>query len=331
MRRSWFVLIILSLVLSLSIPLLYGGLDSLRAVARVPPLALAGLLGMVLLGWMCNAARITLLANSLRARLSCRRALGTVVAAEFAGVATPANAGGMATYVFLLSRRKLSAGDAAAVVAVDQLTDLVFFATTVPIAVLLFAVEGGISHPLRLLGLLLAVALLGLGALYLLIRHYRRLAIFLGRRLHHTPRLRSLRYRLARALIRFRRSIGVMLNMGIPRLVLVYLFCSAHWMLRYSILPILLWVLGEAVPWGYLFVMQGLLLFLGQITFLPGGGGGIELGFSALLAPYLDATTSAAALLIWRFCTFYWYLLAGAPVFAFTAGDLALRRAPRAT
>ena len=323
MRRSWLILIAVSLSLSLTVPVLYGGLDSLRALRQVPPWAIAALLGMVGVGWLFNAARIRLLATSLGGRLSRRRALLTVVASEFAGVATPANAGNPPTYVLLLSRQDLKVAQAAAVVAVDGLTDLVFFATAVPMALLLFTLDRGISHPLRIGGLLLGLTVLGLAALVMLLRHYRTVALWIGRRLGHTPRTRRLRYRLARGLIQFRHAVRLLLGMGLGRLVLLYLFCVGHWMLRYGILPMILWFLGEAVPWGYLFVMQGLLLFLGQVIVLPGGGGGVEIAFSAMLAPYLDPTTTATTLLLWRFCTFYWYLIAGAPVFALASSQAA--------
>ena len=41
---------------------------------------------------------------------------------------------------------------------------------------------------------------------------------------------------------------------------------------------------------------------------------------AALLAPWLPARTLAVALLLWRFATFYWYLLLGGAVFAVTVG-----------
>lgn len=325
MKRSWLVLTIASLVLSLSIPVLYGGLDSLRAIRAVQPSAILLLIGMIVAAWVFNAMRIRLLVKALGGTLNHRAALTAVIASEFAGVATPAGAGNPATYILLLSRSGLPVSAAAAVVAVDQFINLVFFGTAVPIAVLLFALDGGISHPLRIAGLMVALFVLGLATLVLLLRNYRPIALAVGRVLGRLPRLQRFRFRLARGLLRFRNNVRMLLGMGFPRLVLLYLYCLVHWMLRYGVLPMVVWLLGKAVPWGYLFVMQGILLFLGQVTFLPGGGGGVEVGFSALLAPYLNATSTAAALLLWRFATFYWYLLAGAPVFIVATGRTATR------
>ncbi len=325
MRKPWSLLIIVSLVLSFGVPLLYGGLDSISGLARIPLWVFPLLLGMVGIGWMCNAGRVRLLACSLGVPLPFRRAVVTVISAEFAGVATPAATGEWATYLLLLSQRGLRVSRGAALVAIDKLVDLVFFSTAVPIAALLYAVDGGLDHPLRVAGVTVALLLAGLAALGLLLHHYRPVILWFGRLLHHFPRLRRTRFRLARSIIQFRRSVRVLLGMGPRRMALVYMFCVAHWMLRYSMLPILLSTIGHPVAWSYLFVVQQLLLFAGMATFLPGGGGGVEIGFSAILGSQLDTATTATALLAWRFVTFYWYLIAGAPVFLWSTGRWAHR------
>lgn len=323
MRRSWGLLIVVSLALSLAVPLLYGGLDSLAQLRRLPLWALALLLGMVFLGWNFNAARMHLLAHYLGSPMSRRQALATVVSAEFAWAASPAGAGGLATYVFLLTRHGLTPGRGAALVAVDQFTDLVFFATAMPLALVLYALHSGISHPLRLFALVAVLVLGGALTLAWLVRRYRSLALGLGRLLRRVPRLSRVRYRLARWLVQFKQGVRLLLAMGKGRMFLLYLFCVGHWMMRYGVLPMLLWLLGESVPWGYLFAIQALLGFVAHVTFLPGGGGGVEVAFGALLSPYLDPAASAFVLLVWRFCTFYWYLLAGAPVFVLNTGKMA--------
>lgn len=322
-RRPWLFLIILSVTLSVSVPIVYGGLASLAGLARLPWWGFLLLLGMVVFGWCVNAARVHLLTHSLGGRLRYGDAVMAVVSAEFAGATTPAGAGEPATYVFLLARAGLRAGQGAAVVAVDKFTDLVFFATAIPIALLFYVQGEDISHPDRMMVLGVSLVLAGLVLLALLLHHYRRIAIGLGRLLRHVPRLRHSGFRLARALVHFRQSVRFLLTMNRARLFALYSLCLAHWLLRYSVLPVLLWILGESVPWGYLFVAQGILLFVGQATFLPGGGGGVEVGFSALLSPYLNATESATVLLLWRFFTFYWYLIAGAPLFTVTSGTRA--------
>jgi uncharacterized protein (TIRG00374 family) len=104
------------------------------------------------------------------------------------------------------------------------------------------------------------------------------------------------------------------------------MLCVGHWLLRYSILSLTVRAVGGSIPWSYAFVAQMLSLTAGQATLLPGGSGGTEASSSLLLLPYMDAGTAAGAVLVWRFVTFYWYLIAGAPVFAVLAGRPLWRR-----
>jgi len=320
MRRHWLLLIVISLALSVSIPLYMGGFESLAKLRQLPFYAIALLIGMVFLGWLANAGRIWLLVTTLDHRIRWRTAITSVVSAEFAGLATPVATGAGATYMFLLSRHGVPVGRTAGLMAIDFMMEIVFFATTLPVAAIIFSLESPVSRPLNLGVLVIVLLAAGAGLLAVLIRYYRPLALKVGQLMHHVPRLRRVRFRLARLLIQFRHSIQMLIRMGWRRLLLLYLLVVSHYLVRYSLLPIILWFLDEAVPWGYLFIVQTVILFLGQATFLPGGGGGVEIGFTALLTPYLDRSTIATALLGWRFLTFYWYLMFGGVIFLLTTG-----------
>ncbi|MDA8094038.1 MAG: lysylphosphatidylglycerol synthase transmembrane domain-containing protein [Betaproteobacteria bacterium] len=325
MRKSAIFLILISLTLSLSLPVLYGGLRGFSELRRLPAWAIPLLLFLVVLGWCCNAARLMLLADRLGVRIRPLHALSTVISTEFAWSATPAGSGGPPTYVFLLRHHGLPIARGAAMATVDQFVDLIFFTTSVPIALFVSALNRRISHPVALALLVSVLMITGVGMLVWLFRQYRKIALWIGRLSNHVIRLRKVRFRMARWLIQFRHTVRLLISMGMWRLSLLYLFCVMHWMLRYSVLPILLWFVGKPLSWGYLFVAQLVLNLVGIVTFLPGGGGGVELGFSAFLHSHLSPALLAFILVAWRFCTFYWYLLAGAPVFALTTGKMAGR------
>ena len=187
-------------------------------------------------------------------------------------------------------------------------------------ALIVFAAAGRLGHPLWFAVAVLGPLVGGMAAVLALLRHHDWLIRRLGKATHRLPIDAGRRRRLARWSIRFGRTIRLLVAMPKPRLALLYACCASHWLLRYSVLPLVLYGLGQTVPWSYLFVIQGMLLFAGQLSLLPGGAGGVELGFAALLAPWLPARTLAVALLLWRFATFYWYLLFGGAVFAVTVG-----------
>lgn len=161
--------------------------------------------------------------------------------------------------------------------------------------------------------------------MWLLARHYRKLLRAFGALLKALKVSSTRRRRAACWMFRFRNGLLLLLRLPRWRLYAIYLLSVGHWLLRFSVLCVLLLGLGENIPWSYLFIIQVLVLALGYFTFLSGGSGGVEVEFSAMLGPFLDNVTLATALVLWRFTTFYWYLIAGAPVFAAVAGPTIFR------
>ncbi|HHH35423.1 MAG TPA: flippase-like domain-containing protein [Gammaproteobacteria bacterium] len=204
--------------------------------------------------------------------------------------------------------------------------DLLFFLAALG-AILLYWLLVPEDVPLAWQATLMGGSLLGtLGLVWLSLRRYRLVFLALGRLLRQLRVVPRLRQRLVRRALEFRRCLGVVRDYSRSRLVAVYLLCTMHWLLRYSILYLAVQALGGGIAWSYAFLVQMLSHTVGHATLLPGGSGGAEASSSLLLAPYLDSASAAAAILVWRFATFYWYLIAGAPVFAASAGRALWKR-----
>ncbi len=326
MRLRYGLLIALGLGLGIGIPLFLGGRDLLPLLNRVSAGELLTLLGMIFLGWNLNAGRLRLLAGGASLRLSQGQALATVMATEFAICATPAGSGGPLTYAWLLRRHGLGTPRALALYAADQLMDVLFFLTALGAVLLHWLIVPEDVHLAWQLALMLSFLLSTLGLVWFSIRHYRPLFLALGRLLRRLQVGPKVRRRLVRRALEFRRSLRLVQGYPRARLAAVYVLCTGHWLLRYSILYLAVRALGGGISWSYAFLVQMLSLTAGQATLLPGGSGGAEASSSLLLAPYLDSATTAAAILVWRFVTFYWYLIAGAPVFAAVAGRALWKR-----
>lgn len=319
MRRSLW-LVALGLALGLSIPLVYGGSGLFRRLATFPPSLLGVVLTMIFVGWNFNAGRLRLMLGGIGQPMAHGRALATVMATEFAFCATPAGSGGPLTYVFLLQRHGVAGTRAAALYALDILMDMLFFATAlfvIALALLIHPQQLQVGWQLALLAGLLVGAM---ALAWYTARHYRSAMQWCGKRLRAWRVSAVSRRRLVRTLLRFRQGLRLTLGLSRARLLAIYLLCVGHWLMRYSILYVLIVGLDRHISWAYSFLIQMLALTIGQFTMLPGGSGGVELGFTALLAPVLDHATLGAVLLMWRFTTYYWYLIAGAPVFALFAG-----------
>jgi len=324
-RRRLIWLLLIALVVSLAVPLLVGGRSVVERLPDLPAGIVLLMVGMVLLGWLFNSFRMRLLAAGMGARLPLGWSYAAVVATEFAGAASPAGAGGALTYVALLRQKGMRTAHSAAMYAIDHFMDGVFFALAFPLALVSLALHGGFSQP----GWLVAVTLIlfGFGSLlfWVVLNRHRWLIRQFGRLVRPFRLSRHRRRRLARWLIQFRHGVRLVLRLPPWQLVLLFVFCAGHWLLRYSILAIVISAIGASAPWSYLFAVQGMLLLFGQVSLLPGGAGGVEVGYAALLAPFLSGAAIGLSLLIWRLMTYHFYLLVGLPVFLWLLGGHAWR------
>lgn len=315
MKRSVVVLLLMSLLLSLAVPLIYGGLDSLAEIKRLSIQDLALLLGFVTISWACSSARIQVLCHALGSQINTKHALGIGISREFASTATPAGSGGAAILILLLTRRDLTAAQATAVLLADSIADLAFFIILLPILTGYYFIANGGGEMGYIALIVLLVVGLGATLLWLAARYYRPVVLTLDRFVRPYQRFRKIRFRAARLVIQFRHASVILLKLPLLKLWLILLYSAGYWLSRYAVLPVLLLMLHETVPWLYSFLMQPLLMLGSTLVVLPGGGGSVEIGYGLLMKPYLDPSISAFSLLVWRFCTFYWYLLAGAPIF----------------
>ncbi|HEY2345049.1 MAG TPA: lysylphosphatidylglycerol synthase transmembrane domain-containing protein [Xanthomonadaceae bacterium] len=325
-RRIW-ALGALGLAVGLGIPFAIGGGATLSRLQELPAGIWLVALGMIALAWNANAVRLRLLLGGIGRPMKQAQAVGTVMATEFAICATPAGAGGPVTLVMLLKRHGLSAAQGIALYAIDQLMDMLFFVTALVAMGLYWLLIPSRVDAVWQLAPLAGLLGAGLLAVVLLTRFHRGAllaALFLLRKLHVKRRRRR---RLVRAVAEFRRGLNLVGGFSKSRLLGVYAVCVVHWLLRYSVLYVVIRALGLRIGWAWSFLVQMLSLTVGQFTFLPGGSGGAELSATALLTPSLGAAYAAAAVLAWRFATYHWYLIAGAPMFAMQAGRWRLARA----
>jgi uncharacterized protein (TIRG00374 family) len=320
LRRRYWTLVVVALGLGLGIPLAIGGMATLTQLGALPMTLWITILSMIVLAWNVNAGRLRLLLGGIARPMGQMQAFGTVVATEFAICATPAGTGGPVTLVVLLKRHGLSAAQGIALYAVDQLMDMLFFGTALAALGIYWLLVPAKVHAVWQLAPLGALLGAGLIAVVLLTRFHRGALLVLLRVLRKLRVKRRRRRRIAHWVAEFRGGLTLVGGFGRTRLLAVYGLCVVHWLLRYSVLYVVVNGLGAHIPWTYSFLVQMLSLTVGQFTFLPGGSGGAELSAAALLTPYLGRATAAAGVLGWRFATFYWYLIAGAPVFAIQAG-----------
>jgi len=322
-RIGW---LLAALLMAALVPALLGGSDLLPRLRSFPPGLLLALFGMIVLCWVLNSLRLRLLLGSQGEKIGRLRGLGVIMATEFAICTTPGGSGGPLTLMALLARDRVRPAHSGAVFAMDQLNDLLFFLCAV-LGIIVYTLFHNLNRSLEAMlvgSALLMLALLGLGLG--LLRWRRGLMRWNGRLLRRLKVRGATRRRWARRLLHFFRALRA--TLGLPRriLALVFALTCLHWGLRYSVLYLVLLGLGGNLQWISSFLVQVLSLSAGQFSLLPGGAGAAELTSATLLTPMVGKSTAAAGVLIWRVVTYYFYLVAGGPVFLCLLGKPLLER-----
>jgi uncharacterized protein (TIRG00374 family) len=248
------------------------------------------------------------------------------MAAEFAYCATPGGSGGPLTIMALLARNGVRPARGSAVFAMDQLSDLLFFLCAL-IGILIYALFQHLSQHMAWLLIVSALSMFGGLVSCVLVARYHRVLIRMGGRLLARLNVEpSTRMRWARKLLHFLAAFTDTLKLPAQTLITVFGLTCVHWILRYSVMYMALRGLGADMQWAWSFLIQMVSLSAGQFSLLPGGAGAAELTSAALLAPMVGKSTAAAAILIWRAVTYYFYLLVGGPVFLLMLGRPLLKK-----
>jgi uncharacterized protein (TIRG00374 family) len=314
------ILLVIGLLAAVLIPWLLGGSETWSRLSGFPLSGLPVMFAMILLCWVLNTLRLRLLLGDQRTKVSPIKSLGVVMAAEFAYCATPGGSGGPLTIMALLGRNGVRPARSSAVFAMDQLSDLLFFLCALS-AILIYALFQHLSQRMEWLLIVSAVSMFGGLISCVLVARYHRLLIRLSGRLLIRLNVQSTtRMRWARKLLSFLAAFTDTLKLPFQTLITVFGLTCLHWILRYSVLYLALRGLGADLQWAWSFLIQMLSLSAGQFSLLPGGAGAAELTSAALLAPMVGKSTAAAAILIWRAVTYYFYLLVGGPVFLLMLG-----------
>lgn len=305
---------------AVAIPLLIGGRDALTQVMAFPPLMLLLMIAAMVLAWQLNALRLRLLLAGRAGDLSQTRAFLIIIATEFAARLTPGGAGAPLTLLTLLARSGLRPAHTSGIFVVDQLLDSLFFLGAL-LAVFAYLVVAALNVELVwmvALPVLFLITLLIM--LWQIMRHFIGLLQFGGRVLRRFNVRRSTGFGLARRLLHVRNALLQTLRLPKRTLLLALSLASVNWLLRYSLLYLAIVGVGYSIEWGWSFLIQVVATSAGHVSLIPGGAGSTELASSAMLLPVLGAQTTATVILIWRFATFYFVLLAGAPVFVTLTG-----------
>jgi uncharacterized protein (TIRG00374 family) len=313
------VLIGVAVIVSLAVPLLIGGKQSLLEIRALPAQTYLLLFSVMAVCWFVRAVKWHLLLNRLGAETSFARSFAMSLAIDFAFVSTPGGLGGYAASMYCARRAGISTSAATTVTFIDQLLDLIFFALALPLAALTL-LWTDVPRALSLSAFIASAVLIVLALLIVLMhRPFVRWLCSDNIFSRRWPSLRDKQHRL----LAFLDNVGAdsrFLFSGPPLMTATLIGTTAiQWLARYGVLWAALALLGHTVPYALTLLSQSLILHAALWTGVPSGGGGAELGLSAALIAMVPASAIATALILWRLATFHLCLVAGALAIAWLA------------
>lgn len=272
-----------------------------------------------------RAGKLSLSARAIGERLSLGTALRTSLGGDFAAAITPARSGAEPARFLVLSEAGLRPSPAIVILFLELALELLSLVLIATVAVFALQGEGGMVRAVSAMLGGYAAFVLGLaGAAYVLSR---------GRASGPPPdwartlRVSALVWRWLQRLLRHTRVSVDSVRAAHPAWLLLALLSSVgHIAARLTILPAIVFAYDASVPLAPLIFWPLALIYGGAAVPAPAGGGLMEVGFKAALDGAVPSAIFGAALIWWRFYTFYLYV----PLGALAAGHLVMRAMRRA-
>ncbi len=296
-------------------------LGSGRAVVArllsIHPLYLLISLSLVVVSWVLEALKMTVLIDALGERLRYRTSLKIALIGGFAAGITPFDTGGEPVQVYLLHREGIALGDCTAIVAVKGLSGALA-RLCLGIAIALWFVAARVSWSLPpTLNAVLTAGISVYAALLLMFWYFTarpeqinllarrvgssRLARqFVGRR-----KVINLVSSLEKTINDFRVGVNTFAREKRRHLALVALLSLATWLLVLFVPVLLLRGLGVSSPVAHVLLTALVFYLAAAYAPTPGSSGAAELGFAALFGRIVPLHLLGVFVLMWRLITYY--------------------------
>jgi len=269
---------------------------------------------------LTRSLKITWSAKAAHIKLGFFTALRTTLAGDFGASITPARSGAEPARFLVLAEAGVPTSSALVVLYAELFLEALSLATVVVIVSIVFRHAGVVLG--ALVGVVGAYAGFVLGIAVIAVMLSRRHVDNVAPRWASRVGLGGRRwFVIQRWFAQVRSTVERLRNVEMRWAAASYSMSVIHVAMRLCVLPALVLGSGAVAPLAPLALWPLGLLYGAAIVPAPGGGGAVELAFRAALARVIGPSIFAAALLWWRFYTFYIYIILGAIV----AGNVALR------
>lgn len=320
MKRWVLTALSFAVVIAVSVYAVRSGAPEALSLA-IPPVAHL----LAFLGFAAEVAarsfKLTWSARAVGTSLPLMTSLRTSLGGDFGAAITPARMGAEPARFLILAEAGIAASDAMVILYAELFLEMISLAVVVAAIALLFeASSTGFVAMIGVVGGYAAfVVILGAVGVILARRNLGQEPAPWARRL----RLHGSRWELMQRWFgRVRTTVDAFKRMHLGWASLSLAASITHVAVRFTILPAIVYAsTTAAVPLDPLVIWPLGIIYGAGVVPAPGGGGAVELAFRAALGGTIPAAVFGAALVWWRFYTFYIYIALGAIV----AGGTALR------
>ncbi|MDQ3950585.1 MAG: lysylphosphatidylglycerol synthase domain-containing protein [Gemmatimonadota bacterium] len=300
-------------LIGVSIYVIAAEWSSGTARLTLPPTAHLLAIGAVALEVSARAQKLVWSAQAFGLRLPFVTAVRTSLGGDFGAAITPARSGAEPARYLILAEAKVSPASVLLILFAELFLEALSLAVVVTVVAIIFHDAGPVLA--ALVGVVggYSVFVLAIGALGLLLS--RRSASGPPPRWALRLRLHAGRWRVVQRWLRqVRRTINQIKDVDLGAAGLSLLASIVHVAVRLTILPALVLTTLSGVALAPLALWSFSFLYGAVVVPVPGGGGAVEMAFRAALGDVIPQSIFGAALLWWRFYTFYFYILLGALV-----------------
>ena len=257
--------------------------------------------------------------------LSWRSSVNSILLWEFSSALTPSVIGGSAFAVLILKREGLSTGRSAATVLATALLDELFYVIAVPIIIVLAGVNAFFpKEPTEFLGETgiqtlffggyIVVVTICLALLFALFVAPKAVPSFLGFTFN-LPILKRWNNRAKRWAEEWNLAANNLRGAGGRVWAKASAATFLSWSARFLTLNAVLYAFMESIPNTEILARQLAMWLVMLLSPTPGSSGIAEIAMPTFTESLLDVGRFGVIILIWRFFTYYIYLILGAIIF----------------
>ena len=298
------IIISIGVIVGLVFNYFNSGKFQLQELLRFSPLSLALAFVLAISPWLVHAVEIIIWTRFFKKDIGFKSALRISIATDLGSIITPTMVGGAAIKLTMLVRKDLSKGQAAAMVFLTGLEDMVFFLVVIPLSIIysdriginiineiIAKLTGMFSNMLIMGGILVGIIIL---------------VGYLFKRYNWGTKIRE---KIKSTISDFKAAIALTFKNGKTTFLLATLAIGARWIARFFILICLIKGFGVIIDYKEAYLSEWMVYLGMTVTPTPGAIGGAEGTFLLVYNNLIPLESIGTIMFAWRFFNYYLLLM----------------------